>query len=424
MRWLQQLGSMLLGSPGGAALWTPSWTASRLGSGGARNSTSGEIVDVVTAGALPALYRACSFIADSLASVDLRIVEVQPDGGKKVVGDSDVARALSEWSYADREMFLFQAALGGNGLAVLRKNSRGGIQALESVAARRVMAAQDEAGSIFFAIAPFMGPGTGEPEILAAQDVALLRYRNIGDHLGRTVFGVPPIVTCAEQLGLVLAARKFQSIIWKKGAVPAGVLTTPKTLKQPVIDRLRAQWDEYYKGDVLGRTAILEDGLTYAPVKPGMTPADSSLVEYNRFGVEEVSRLYGVPPSVLGQTGNASYSTATEEFRAAVLHCLRPWAARFTDCLDRALLTREQRLKGMRIEAPLDHLLVAPGKETSEYLKELVNAGILNTNECRNVLGYPDIAGGELHRVPVNMTALDNLPKIGLNSKPTPQETP
>jgi HK97 family phage portal protein len=236
------------------------------------------------------------------------------------------------------------------------------------------------------------------------------------------VFGVPPIVTAAEQLGLVLASRKFQSIIWAKGAIPVGVLTTPKTLKQGVVERLRSQWEEFYKGEVTGRVAILEDDLTFQPVKPGLSPADTNLTEYNRFGVEEVARLYGVPPSVLGQTHSASYSTAVEEYRAAVLHCLRPWAARFTDCLGRALLTREQRQKGLRIEAPLDHLLVAPGKETSEYLKELMNSGALSTNEARNILGYPDIPGGELHRVPVNMTALDNLPKIGLTQPK--QETP
>src|SRR5258706_10980527 len=151
--------------------------------------------------------------------------------------------------------------------------------------------------------------------------------------------------------------------------------------------------------------------------------ADANLVDYNVFGVREVSRLYGVPPSVLGETGNASYSTAVEEFRSAVLYCLRPWAARFTDCLGRALLTREQRLKGLRIEAPLDHLLVAPGKEFSEYARDLTNSGVASVNEIRNMMGLPDVEGGEVRRCPVNMTDIRNLPKIGLNNPPK-QETP
>src|SRR4051812_34939697 len=113
-QWLQALGT-LFRPAGGAALWTPSWAASASQLGFGRASTSGEHVTTVTAGALPAVYRACSFIADSLASVELRIVQEQPDGGKVVVENSDASAALFDWSYEGREMFLYHAALGGNG---------------------------------------------------------------------------------------------------------------------------------------------------------------------------------------------------------------------------------------------------------------------------------------------------------------------
>src|SRR5258706_4898970 len=149
MRWLQTLGGLLSRRPGGDALWGPSWKASQVGSPWGAGTTSGERVDVATAGALPAIYRAVSFIADSLASVELRVVEQQPDGGKKHIQDIDAARALADWSFEDKEAFLYWAALGGNGLGVLRKNARGGIQAIEVVAPRRVMLALDEAGTIF-----------------------------------------------------------------------------------------------------------------------------------------------------------------------------------------------------------------------------------------------------------------------------------
>lgn len=424
MRWWQSLGAFLFRLPGGSANWGPSWNASLLGSRGGQGSTSGELVNATTAGALPSVYRACSFISDSLASVELRIVQEQPDGGKKVVDNLDVSTALAEWSFEAKELFLFNAALGGNGLAILRKNARGGVQAIESIVPRLVMAAVDETQALFYLVRSVIGGQVGDPEIIAQSDMLHLRYRNVGDGIGQTVFGIAPIVTAAEQLGLVLASRSYQALLWKNGAIPAGVLKAPRMLKAPVIDRLRSQWDTSFPKDgnfVTGKTIVLEDGVEFQPIKPGLSASDSDLTEYNVFGVREVSRLYGVPPSVLGETGNASYSTATEEFRGAVLHCLRPWAARLCDCLGRALLTRDQRLKGLRIEAPLDHLLVAPGKETSEYLKELVNAGILNTNEGRNILGYPDIAGGETYRVPANLSALENLPQLGL-SQPKPQQ--
>lgn len=424
MRWWTNLGSSLFGRlAGGVSQWSPDWMASALMSGWSRGSTSGVAVTTTTAGGLPSIYRCVSFISDSLASVELRIIEEQPDGGKVQVTDSDVARALADWSYEDREGFLFHAALGGNGLAIIRRNARGGITALDTRVPRRVLAVLDGEDTVWYSIYPELGPGNGDNEIVALENMAHLRFRNIGDHLGRRVWGVPPIVTAMDALGLVLASRQYQSSLWDKGTIPIGVLKTERTLKQATIDRLRGQWEEFYQGGkATGKVAILEDGMDFTPMKPGIMPSDTDLIEYSRFGVEEAARLYAVPPSVLAQTHNASYSTATEEFRAAVLHCLRPWAARFTDCLTRALLTRDQRMSGMRIEASLDHLLVAPGKETSEWLRDLTANGILSINEARNYLGYPDVAGGEVHRVPVNSTDLKNLPLIGLPTKPQQQQ--
>src|SRR3954462_922360 len=100
MRWWTNLGISLFGRlAGGASQWSPDWMASALMSGWSRGSTSGVAVTPATAGGLPSVYRACSFISDSLASVELRIIQEQPDGGKVQVTDSDVARALADWSY-------------------------------------------------------------------------------------------------------------------------------------------------------------------------------------------------------------------------------------------------------------------------------------------------------------------------------------
>src|SRR5438270_8426144 len=103
MRWWNSIGSAMFGRlPGGVSQWGPDWLASSPLGGWGRGSTSGVAVNSTTAGGLPSIYRCCSFISDSLASVELRIIQEQPDGGKVQVTDSDVARALAEWSFEDR----------------------------------------------------------------------------------------------------------------------------------------------------------------------------------------------------------------------------------------------------------------------------------------------------------------------------------
>lgn len=402
---------------GGNAHWTSSWLASShlMAS---PPSDAGVQVTPASAGALSAVYRACSFISDSLCATGFRVVQQLPDGGQQIIDDSEAAKALKNWSYDQREMFVFNAALGGNGIAAVRRKGRA--MSLESIVPRRVAVAADEAYRLFYIIEPV--DCRGEGEVIEAKNVAHLKYRAIGHQASHDVFAVPPIVTCAQSLGLIIASRMFQAALWKNGSIPIGALKHPKKLDQPMIDRLRAQWAQYYSGENAGRVAILEGGMEWQALDLSMSPADADLVNLNRFNTEEVARLYGVPPSLLAQTHSASYSTAVEESRAAVLHCLRPWAARLSDCLGRVLLTQQERDKGMRIDAPLDHLLVAPGKETSEYLRELVNSGILSLNEARNVLGLADIPGGDVHRAPVNTTDIKNLPNIGIH-KPA-GETP
>ncbi len=412
-----------LGPPGGFSAWTPSWGASSaLASSFGRRTKSGEVVSEASAVALPSVYRCCSLISDALSSMELRVEQRRPDGGTEVITDSDAARALAEWSYTDKELVTFHCALGGNGFAIIRRNERGGIASLEPKLPRRITALVDEAHQIWYNIAPDVSCGETEWELVPASDALLLKFRNVGDRSLRSVFAVPPIVSCSEALGLVQAARSFQASLWRNGTIPSGVLTAPTILKQEVIDRLRSQWQEYYGGDNTGRTAVLEQGMKWEPVKGSVSAADANLTEVAQFGVNEIARLYGIPPSLLSQTIHASYSTSVEESRALILHCLRPWSIRFCDALSRSMLTREQRLKGMRIAADLSPWTLAPGKEMADFLSGLVNSGIKTVNECRQILGDAKVAGGDTLRVPVNQTSIDNLGKIGLGGKPSNTE--
>lgn len=405
---------------GGNAHWSPSWLASShlMAS---PPSDAGVQVTPASAGALSAVYRACSFISDSLCSTEFRVVQRTSDGGQQIVDDSEAAKALRNWSFDERERFVWNAALGGNGIAIARR--KGKALSLESVVPRRVAVAADEAYKLFYIIES--ADCRGESEIVVARDVAHLKFRAIGHQASNDVFAVPPIVTCAESLGLILASRVFQAALWKNGSIPIGALCLAGKIKdEAMVTRIREQFAQHYTGQNTGRVAILEHGMEWKPIEPSVSPADADLVNLNRFGVEEVARLYGVPPSLLAQTHSASYSTAVEESRAAVLHCLRPWAVRLSDCLGRVLLTQQERDKGMRVDVSLDSLLVAPGKEMSEYLRELVNSGILSLNEARNVLGLADIPGGDVHRAPVNTTDIKNLPNIGIGTNKPAGETP
>jgi phage portal protein BeeE len=87
---------------------------------------------------LSGVNRACTLFSDSAASQPWRIRQTPPQGGYFDIMGSDAAHALNEWGYEGRELWLFSAALLGNGYAIIHRNERGGPMTLESIAPWRV----------------------------------------------------------------------------------------------------------------------------------------------------------------------------------------------------------------------------------------------------------------------------------------------
>jgi HK97 family phage portal protein len=127
---------------------------------------------------------------------------------------------------------------------------------------------------------------------------------------------------------------------------------------------------------------------------------DSDLIEALRFSVEEASRIYGVPPSMLGYSQHTSFATASEERRAFLSSTLRPLLMRVADAFNAALLSDAERMAGISVE--FDSSDFGAGREMAETISSLVNSGILSLNEARNKLSLIDVPGGDVPRVPSN----------------------
>ena len=128
--------------------------------------------------------------------------------------------------------------------------------------------------------------------------------------------------------------------------------------------------------------------------------SDMALVELAKHSVTEIGRMLGIPPSLFGEMAHATYSNSIEMSRSFVLHTLAPFARRIAAELTQKVLTERQRAEGYACEFDLRALTLAAGKETSAYLAELTNAGIMTPNEARNFVGLPDAPEGDTLRIP------------------------
>ena len=118
--------------------------------------------------------------------------------------------------------------------------------------------------------------------------------------------GLSPIEQQREAVGLALGAEEYGARMLGNGGVPAGVLEIPAGMNPDAEAAMRSTWKELHEGSVsnAGKTAVLKGGAKYTPI--GMKSVDIQWIEERKLQVEEICRIYGVPPALVQHTSPAS----------------------------------------------------------------------------------------------------------------------
>lgn len=367
-----------------------------------------------TALTLTSVYRACSLLSDAVSSAPVLLYGRPASGGRVVDTASAGARALATLKHQDRELFAFSTALVGNGFLRIQRDGTGAPFALVAVPAYRVsLEVEEGTRALWYRIAA--NPNTGEPEALLPEaDVIHARYRASDD----TLWGVPPMQSCSPAFAQALQSLAVQRYLFQNLSRPGGVLTAEGKMDKAVSRQLQAEFDANFTAGGVGRTAVLTNGLKYSPII--WKAADQQLLEQIQSNVQEVARAFGVPRQFLEDPVTMTYASASEGTRALYALALRGFTIRLADALAQKLLTRNDIAAGAGVEFDLSDTLILPGKEMSDFLSGLVNAGICTPNEVRNqYLHLPDVAGGDTLRIPSATVPADALSQGAKTWEPT-----
>ena len=119
------------------------------------------------------------------------------------------------------------------------------------------------------------------------------------------VMGYSPVALEKNAIGLGIAAEEYGSAFFKNGARPSGVLTHPNQVKDP--KRLRESWNAAYGGSSNGgKVAVLEEGMSFSPIS--MPNNEAQFLETRKFQVEEICRIYRVPPHMIGDLSRSTFA--------------------------------------------------------------------------------------------------------------------
>lgn len=350
-------------------------------------SGAGQYVDAKSAESISTVFAAVNLIAGTVASLPVHVFQRLDNGDRQRATGHPLSRLLAatpnpaQTAFEMREQMTAQCLLSGNAYAEIRHNRAGEVVELLPINPRDVTVVKLSGNRHRYDV-----NSDGRMRSLLAEEVLHLRDRTEDGLVGRS-----RVQVAREMLGGALAQQAYGNRSWANGARLSGVLQTPHQMTDESIQRLALSWREQFTGsDNAGRTAILENGLEFTPLS--MSNEDAQFLQSRQFTVEEVARLFNVPPVLLGDLRHANFSNSVEMMRHFVTVTLRPWLTRWEQALSRALLGPVARGR-YYIEHSAEGLLRGDSKHRAEFYKSGIDAGWLLPSEARRLENLPAIEG-------------------------------
>lgn len=375
-------------------------------------TTSGKPVNERTAMQTTAVYACVRILAEAVASLPLHVYEYQDDGGKKLVHDHPLYYLLHDepnpemTSFVFRETLMSHLLIWGNAYAQIIRDGAGRVLGLYPLLPDKMDVQRDDRGNIYYVYSRNSDENPMFKEYgdirLKAEDV--LHIPGLGfDGL----IGYSPIAMTKNAVGMTLACEEYGASFFANGANPGGVLEHPGVLKDP--SKVRESWNSVYRGvNNAHKIAVLEEGMKYQQI--GIPPEEAQFLETRKFQINEIARLYRIPPHMVGDLDKSSFSNIEQQSLEFVKYTLDPWVIRWEQSLQRSLLLPGEKGKYF-IKLNVDGLLRGDYQSRMNGYAVGRQNGWFSANDIRemeNMNPIPDEQGGNLYLINGAMTKLED----------------
>ncbi len=373
-------------------------------------TTSGKPVNERTAMQTTAVYACVRILAEAVASLPLHVYEYQDDGGKKLVHDHPLYYLLHDepnpemTSFVFRETLMSHLLIWGNAYAQIIRDGAGRVLGLYPLLPDKMEVQRDDKGNIYYVYSRNSDENPMFKEYgnikLKAEDV--LHIPGLGfDGL----IGYSPIAMAKNAVGMTLACEEYGASFFANGANPGGVLEHPGVLKDP--SKVRESWNSVYRGvSNAHKIAVLEEGMKYQQI--GIPPEEAQFLETRKFQINEIARLYRIPPHMVGDLDKSSFSNIEQQSLEFVKYTLDPWVIRWEQSLQRSLLLPGEKGKYF-IKLNVDGLLRGDYQSRMNGYAVGRQNGWFSANDIRemeNMNPISDEEGGNLYLINGAMTKL------------------
>ena len=375
------------------------------------SSSAGKRVNERSAMQMTAVYSCVRILAEAVAGLPLHLYRYKEDGGKEKAIDHPLYLLLHDEpnpemsSFVFRETLMTHLLLWGNAYAQIIRNGKGEVIALYPLMPDRMTVDRDRDGKLYYeyTVSTDDAPTVkGTAVRLKPSDV--LHIPGLGfDGL----VGYSPIAMAKNAIGMAIACEEYGAKFFANGAAPGGVLEHPGTIKDP--QRVRESWQSTFGGSGnANKIAVLEEGMKYTPI--GISPEQAQFLETRKFQINEIARIFRVPPHMVGDLEKSSFSNIEQQSLEFVKYTLEPWLVRWEQSIQRTLFSPEEK-KRYFAKFNVEGLLRGDyASRMSGYATARQN-GWMSANDIReleNMDRIPAEEGGDLYLINGNMLPLGN----------------
>lgn len=354
------------------AVEDPSWSALTPGLGyyAGVSARAAENIGAVTA--------CVNVIADSLASIPALVY--RREGGNRIeVSQHPLARmtiagvgGAHTWPEFIAHL-VSSTLLTGNGLAHVQRSGNGQLSGLKFIPWGQVTVAELPSERLAFDVSD----ARGRSYRLLADEVLHLRDRTDDGKIGRS-----RLTRAADTVAGVSAANAAATAFLGNGARPSGVIEVPGTMKPEQRTSLRQGFQERHGGAAnAGSTLVLDGGMTWKAAQ--MSPEDAELLATRKFGVEEICRLYQVPPPLVQDYSHNTFTNSETAGRWFAMFTLAPWARKIEAVFAQSVLPT-----GYELELDLSGFLRGDPQTRWNAHKIAIETGVLDPEEVRQLEGW------------------------------------
>lgn len=345
---------------------------------------------------LSATWACVQLIAGTISSLPLMIYRTDKNGIRTVAKDHPLYFVLHDSPNYDQtavdfwEVMAASIELYGNAYAIMEKRRDGVLNALHPVRPDLMKVRRLDSGDL-----QYEWTENGVRSVKRGDEVLHIRGP-IGDSLS----GTSTLSVCRNVFDDAMAADSAASAMFDNGVSPSGILYTPDNVQLTPEQReaFETKLSEKHRGAMrTGTPMLLDKGIKWQQLT--INPSDAQMLESRKFSGEEICRIFGIPPAMVG-FGDASSNWGTGK-EVDVLGFQKFTLRKRLKRIEQALLKQlvplaERRAQGITIEFNFDALLRGDTEARYNAYEKAIRMGIATRNECRALENLPPIEGGDV----------------------------